>query len=449
MADPDNSAMTDARLVAWVRQAAPYIHAFRGRAFVIAFGGEVLTTGVAQALIHDFALLDSMGIQLVLVHGARPQIDAEMQGRGLEPRFHHGLRVTDAAALECVKRAMGVTRIEIEALLSQGLPNTPLAGAFLRVTGGNFISAKPVGVVDGVDFQFTGAVRKVEADEIRADLSQENVVLITPIAASPSGEIFNLAWEEVAESVAVAIKADKLIFLCDSAGLVDKKGQQIDALTVEEGEQLIVKKIKQSPEVTRVLQGAMRACRNGIGRVHFLDRALDGAMLMELFTRDGVGTVMTSAPLARLRVATPDDVGAVLALIAPLEADGTLVKRERERLEMEIERFSLLDHDGVVVGCAALYPLTRVRGEPAAAELACLAVMPEYRRAGYGDQLRRHLEARAKTLNIKRLCVLTTRTAHWFLERGFVETGLEALPKSRRELYNYQRRSKVLIKSLA
>lgn len=444
----EQSDLSDARLVAWVRQAAPYIHAFRGRAFVIAFGGEILTEGVAQALIHDIALLDSMGIQLVLVHGARPQIDAEMAGRGLAPRFHNGLRVTDAETLECVKRAMGVTRIEIEALLSQGLPNTPLAGAFLRVTGGNFVSAKPVGVVDGVDFQFTGAVRKVEAEEIRADLDQENVVLITPIAASPSGEIFNLAWEEVAEAVAVAIKADKLIFLCDSPGLTDRKGGQIDALTVEEAGKLIDKKVRQSPEVARVLPGAMRACRHGVGRVHFLDRSQDGAMLMELFTRDGVGTVMTRAPLAHLREATSDDVGAVLALIGPLEADGTLVKRGRERIEMEIDRFSLLDHDGVIVGCAALYPLTRVRGEPASAELACLAVMPEYRRAGYGDQLRRQIEARAKAMKISRLCVLTTRTAHWFVERGYTEVGPEALPKSRRELYNYQRRSKVLIKAL-
>lgn len=444
----ENAALTDARLVAWVRQAAPYIHAFRGRAFVIAFGGEVLESGVAQALIHDIALLDSMGIQLVLVHGARPQIDTEMKSRGLEPRFHNGLRVTDATTLECVKRAMGVTRIDIEALLSQGLPNTPLAGAFLRVTGGNFISAKPVGVVDGVDFQFTGAVRKVEAEEIRADLSQENVVLITPIAASPSGEIFNLAWEEVAEAVATSIKADKLIFLCDSGGLVDKKGQHIDALTVEEAEQLANKKVRQSPEVERVLEDAIKACRNGVSRVHFLDRAQDGAMLMELFTRDGVGTVMSSAPLARLRDATHDDIGAVLNLIAPLEADGTLVKRGRERIEREIGRFSLLDHDGSLVGCAAFYPLPKTRGEQAAAELACLAVMPEYRSSGYGDQLRRHIEARARKAGIKRLFVLTTRTAHWFVERGFVEVGLDALPPARRELYNYQRRSKVLVKSL-
>ena len=186
---------SNARLVAWVRQAAPYIHAFRGKTFVIAFGGEVLESDRAQAIIHDIALLDSMGIHLVLVHGARPQIDAEMRARQLKPIFHKGLRVTDADALECVKRAMGVTRIDVEALLSQGLPNTPMAGAFLRVTGGNFITARPVGVVDGIDFQYTGAVRKIIAEEIQADLAQENVVLITPIGASPSGEIFNLAWE--------------------------------------------------------------------------------------------------------------------------------------------------------------------------------------------------------------------------------------------------------------
>jgi amino-acid N-acetyltransferase len=435
---------TDTRLVAWVRQAAPYIHAFRGKTFVIAFGGEVLESGAAQALIHDIALLDSMGIHLVLVHGARPQIDTEMQARKLKPRFHNGLRVTDADTLECVKRAMGVTRIEIEALLSQGLPNTPMAGGFLRVTGGNFITAKPVGVVDGVDFQFTGAVRKIIADEIRADLDQENVVLITPIGASPTGEIFNLAWEEVAEAVAVAIQADKLIFLCDAPGLVDKKGELIDALTAADVEQLLGKKTAQSGEVARVLPGALRACRAGVGRVHFLDRRSDGAMLMEFFTREGIGTVLTSAPLALLRDAGHDDVGAILALIAPLEADGTLVRRGRERLEMEITRFSVIEHDGVIVGCAALYPFS---GEKAA-ELACLAVMPGYRQAGYGDQLRRYVEARAKKLKLKKLFVLTTRTAHWFVERGFVEATVEALPAAKRELYNFQRRSKVLVKTL-
>ena len=439
---------SNARLVAWVRQAAPYIHAFRGKTFVIAFGGEVFEgddgQARAQAIIHDIALLDSMGIHLVLVHGARPQIDAEMHARNLKPRFHNGLRVTDAAALECVKRAMGVTRIEVEAMLSQGLPNTPMAGAFLRVTGGNFITARPVGVVDGIDFQYTGAVRKIIAEEIQADLAQENVVLITPIGASPSGEIFNLAWEEVAEAVAVAVKADKLIYLCDAPGLVDKKGKLVDAATADEADGLLKSKVPQSAEAARALPGAVRACRNGVGRVHFLDRTADGAMLMEFFTRDGIGTVITQAPLARLRDATHEDVGAVLNLIAPLEADGTLVRRGRERLEMEINRFSLVEHDGVVVGCAALYPFV----DEKAAELACLAVMPEFRRAGYGEQLLQHIEARAKKQKLKRLFVLTTRTAHWFIERDFNDVSVEALPAPRRELYNLQRRSKVLMKTI-
>ena len=435
---------TDKRLVAWVRQAAPYIHAFRGKTFVIAFGGEVIESDIAQALIHDIALLDSMGIRLVLVHGARPQIDAEMASRGLTPRFHKGLRVTDAETLECVKRALGVTRIEVEAMLSQGLPNTPLAGGFLRVASGNFVSAKPVGIVGGVDYQYTGAVRHVIAEEIRADLAQENVVLISPIGASPSGEIFNLAWEEVAEAVAVAVKADKLVFLCDAPGLVDKKGVLIDALTADEAENLAKTKAKQAPEVMRVLPGSLRACRGGVGRVHFLSRSRDGAMLMEFFTRDGIGTVMTHAPLASVREAAIGDVGSILALIAPLEADGTLVKRSRERIETEVTHFSVLEHDGVIVGCAALYPFSSEK----AAELACLAVMPDYREVGYGDLLRMRIEARAKKLKLKRLFVLTTRTAHWFTERGFVEEGIDSLPKSRRELYNFQRKSKVLVKAL-
>ncbi|TRZ70407.1 MAG: amino-acid N-acetyltransferase [Rhodocyclaceae bacterium] len=443
-----DNTLTDSALVAWVRQAAPYIHAFRGRTFVIAFGGEVLEGSVAQALAQDFNLLASLGIRLVLVHGARPQIDAEMQRRGLKPQFHKGLRVTDSEALECVKSAMGVARIDLEALLSQGMPNTPMAGAWMRVTGGNFITAKPVGVVDGVDYQYSGAIRKIIADEIKADLDQQNVVLITPLGVSPTGEIFNLAWEEVAEAVAVALQADKLIYLCAAPGVVDKRGSLHDAITADEADRLLARRVKQAPELARVLPGAVRACRAGVGRVHFLDRLADGAMLMEFFTRQGVGTIMTNAPLVRLREALVDDVGALLALIAPFEADGTLVKRGRERLEMEIGRFTLLDHDGVIIGCAALYPFAGAKGREKAGELACLVVMPEYRRCGFGDQLLGHIEVRARKLKLRRLFVLTTRTAHWFIERGFAEADVRDLPDAKRELYNYQRRSKVLAKDI-
>ncbi len=439
MASPDLMR----QFVAWFRQAAPYIHAFRGRTFVIAFGGELAGGEGAQALAHDCNLLAALGIRLVLVHGMRPQIEAELARRGLKARYHRGLRVTDAAALECVKSAAGALRLEIEALLSQGLPNTPMAGAHMRVTGGNFITAKPVGVVEGVDYQYTGAVRKIIAEEIQADLDQQNVVLISSVGVSPTGEIFNLAMEEVAAAVAVALRADKLIFLVSAPGVPDKRGGLIEALTAEEAEKLAAKRALPE-DLARSLPCAVRATRAGVGRAHFVGQGADGAMLLELFTHGGVGTVVTRDPLACLREAAIDDVGSIVGLIAPLEVDGTLVRRGRELLEMEVGRFSVLEHDGVVLGCAALYPFSKDK----AAELACLAVNPEYRRAGYGERLLHYMEGRAKKAGLKRLFVLTTRTAHWFIERGFVEAGVEALPREKRELYNWQRRSKVLVKTL-
>lgn len=432
------------RFVEWVRAAAPYVHAFGGRTFVIGFGGEVAAGERALALAQDCNLLAALGIRLVLVHGTRPQIDAEMARRGLSSRFHHGLRITDAAALECVKAAVGVTRLEVEALLSQGLPNTPMAGAYMRITGGNFVTAKPVGVLDGVDHQFTGAVRKVIAEEIAADLDQENVVLISPLGTSPSGEIFNLSMEEVATHTAVALKAEKLVFLCDAPGVTDERGELVQYLTADEAEPLLRRPERLTEDLGLYLPRCIHAVRNGVNRAHLIDHDIDGGLLLEFFTHAGVGTVIARNALARVRDAGIDDVGAVLALIAPLEADGTLVRRGRELLEMEIGRFSLIDHDGVVIGCAALYPFP----EENSAELACLAVNPEYRRSGHGEGLLSHIEARARRAGLQRLFVLTTRTAQWFLERGFKDEGVDALPQQKRGLYNLQRRSKVLVKPL-
>ena len=433
------------RFVAWVRAAAPYIHAFRGKTFVVGFGGEVAAGKLAQSLAYDCNLLAALGVRLVLVHGARPQIDAEMMRRGLEPHFHKRLRVTDPAAMECVKIAMAVTRFELEALLSQGLPNTPMAGGYMRVTGGNFITARPVGVVDGVDYQYTGAVRKIIAEEINADLDQQNVVLITPLGISPAGEIFNMCMEEVAEAVAVAVKAEKLIYLCDSPGLLNDFGNLIGSVTADEAERRIAEEGNGlTDDLGLYLPCAIRAVRNGVARCHLLDHNKDGALLLEFFTPAGVGTVVSRDPLFRLREATADDVGPLVALISPLEANGTLVRRGRELLESEIDRFSVVEYDGMLVGCAALYKFS---GDNAA-ELACMAVTPEHRRVGLGEQLLRRIEQRARYDGLDRLFVLTTRTAHWFRERGFEETGLEALPTQKRELYNFQRRSKVFVKPL-
>ncbi|MEN9426092.1 MAG: N-acetylglutamate synthase, partial [Pseudomonadota bacterium] len=304
------------RFVAWVRAAAPFIHAFRGKTFVLGFGGEVAAGQLAQKLAYDCNLLAALGVRLVLVHGARPQIEAELARRGLTPRYHNGLRVTDAAALECVKAAVAVTRIEMEALLSQGLPNTPMAGSFMRVTGGNFLTAKPVGVVDGIDHGFTGAVRKVIAEEIVADLDQQNVVLMSSLGVSPAGEIFNMSMEAVAEAVAIALQAEKLIYLCDAPGLLDARGGLIEAITADDAEAMLKAGEGLTEDLDLYLPCAIRAVRKGVGRAHLIDRDKDGGLLLEFFTPQGVGTVLTRDPLFRLREATVEDIGALASVIA-------------------------------------------------------------------------------------------------------------------------------------
>ncbi len=430
--------------VQWVRGAAPYIHAFGGKTFVIAFGGEVVAGEMAQSLAYDCNLLAALDVRLVLVHGARPQIDAELKRRGMTPRFHKGTRVTDADTLACVKSAMGVTRIELEALLSQGMPNTPMAGSYMRVTGGNFITARPVGVVDGVDLYYTGTVRKIMAQEIRADLAQENVVLISPLGVTPAGEVYDLTLEEVATCVAESLQAEKLVFLCDAPGLLDEDGDLISSVTADEAEEMMNAGKGMTEDLDLFLPYAIRAVRNGVKRVHLIDRDKDGGLLLEFFTHQGEGTVVSRSQIYRVRDATHDDIGALASLLAPLEADGTLIRRGRETLEREIERFTVVDYDGVLVGCAAYYPYPN----ETCAELACLAVTPEYRRSGLGEELLNRIEVRAKNAGLRKLFVLTTRTSHWFLERGFLEAVPDNLPLEKRAHYNTARKSKVFIKNI-
>ena len=438
------TASAPAEFVRWFRSAAPYIHAFGGRTFVIAFGGEVVADGKFVALSHDLNLLASLGVRLVLAHGARPQIESRLQQLEHRTSLVRGLRVTDEVALSCAKEASGRIRVEIEALLSMGLPNSPMAGSDIRVATGNFVTAKPIGIVDGVDLVHTGEVRKIDAVGINDRLDHNELVLLSPLGYSPTGEIFNLALEDVAASAAVALGAEKLIFLMDSAGVMTGKRAELKReLTCSEAERLLVRSANLSDDVKLYLPRAVAACRSGVKRAHLLSRHADGALLLELFTHRGVGTMVTQDPLEKLRPARIEDIGGILRLIEPLEADGTLVKRGRDLLEMEIDRFYVLEHDGVIIGSAALYQY-----DGGMAELAGLVVHPDHRRAGAGERLLEAVEALARKRKVKRLFVLTTRTGHWFIERGFESAPVSELPRRKQDLYNYQRSSQVFIKRL-
>lgn len=432
------------QFVQWLRSVAPYIHAFGGKTFVVAFPGELVAAGALPVLAQDLSLLVGLGIRVVLVHGSRPQVAEQLALRNVEGRFHNGVRITDIAAMECAKEAAGELRLDIEAAFSQGLPNTPMSNAHISIVSGNFVTARPLGVIDGMDHELTGVTRKVAADKIAPILqTEDNIVLLSPLGFSPTGELFNLTMEDVAVSAAVALHADKLVFLTETPMMKDAAGYEIRELSSHQAEAVLQAGFLQS-DVSYYLQHAIKACNAGVDRAHIVPYEMDGSALLELFTHDGVGTMISHENLESLRPATIEDVGGIIKLIEPLEADGTLVKRPRELIEREIEQFSVIEHDGVIFGCAALYPFP----DSKMAEMACLTINPEAQAQGDGERILKHMENRAKAAGMTKLFVLTTRTSHWFKKRGFVPATVDDLPKDRAHMYNWQRRSQILIKTL-
>jgi amino-acid N-acetyltransferase len=440
--------MTSADFVAVLRGCAPYVHAHNGRVFVIAFGGEAAERADFDQLIYDIALLQSLGAKLVLVHGVRPQIDQRLRAQDLEPRFHNGLRITDRAALDCVKAAAGSLRMDIEARLSTSLASTPMGGARIRVASGNWITARPVGVRDGIDHLFTGEVRRVDVDSIRQVLDQERIALLSPVGYSPTGEIFNVRAEEVATATATALGADKLVFVTPSSPdqwrAADSTGDA-GQLSTAEAEALLATNDALG-DIDRVyVRAALAATRGGVKRVHLVGQDADGALLRELYTRDGIGLMIyADADYEATRDATIEDVGGVLALIEPLEQQGILVPRSREQLELDIQHFNVIVRDGMAIACCALFPFPK----NAMGELACVAVHPDYQRAGRAGALLKRVETEARALGLKQLFSLTTHTPHWFIEHGFRKASIDELPMQKQRLYNYQRNSLVLIKDL-
>lgn len=431
------------RHLAWFRHASPYIAAHRGRTFVLAFGGEAIDEDGFADLVHDIALLARLGIRLVLVHGSRPQIDRRLSAVGAEPHYHAGLRITGSETLPLVCEATGHARFRIESMLSTGLPGTPMAGAGLRVVGGNYVTARPWGVHDGVDFQHTGVVRRVDARGIGRALDDGSIVLLSTLGYSPTGEIFNLHAEDIATETAVALGADKLLFLMERGGVDSEENGVLNQLAPADADRWLAEHPQADTETRRHLHSAVTAVRRGVRRVHLIART-DGALLAELYTRDGTGTMITAETYEGMRAGRTDDVPGILDLIVPHEQDGTLVRRSREQLELEADRFVVLERDGTIIGCGALYP----QPDGISAEVACVAIHPDYRGDGRGEQLLERLEHDARERGLQRLFLLSTRTMHWFRERGYEPVEVDALPDERRDLYNWQRNSKVFVKPL-
>lgn len=434
-------------LVEGFRHSVPYINTHRGKTFVIMLGGEAIEHENFSSIVNDIGLLHSLGIRLVVVYGARPQIDANLAAHHHEPLYHKNIRVTDAKTLELVKQAAGTLQLDITARLSMSLNNTPLQGAHINVVSGNFIIAQPLGVDDGVDYCHSGRIRRIDEDAIHRQLDSGAIVLMGPVAVSVTGESFNLTSEEIATQLAIKLKAEKMIGFCSSQGVTNDDGDIVSELFPNEAQARVEaqeEKGDYNSGTVRFLRGAVKACRSGVRRCHLISYQEEGALLQELFSRDGIGTQIVMESAEQIRRATINDIGGILELIRPLEQQGILVRRSREQLEMEIDKFTIIQRDNTTIACAALYPFP----EEKIGEMACVAVHPDYRSSSRGEVLLERIAAQAKQSGLSKLFVLTTRSIHWFQERGFTPVDIDLLPESKKQLYNYQRKSKVLMADL-
>ncbi|HGX9307097.1 TPA: amino-acid N-acetyltransferase [Escherichia coli] len=434
-------------LVEGFRHSVPYINTHRGKTFVIMLGGEAIEHENFSSIVNDIGLLHSLGIRLVVVYGARPQIDANLAAHHHEPLYHKNIRVTDAKTLELVKQAAGTLQLDITARLSMSLNNTPLQGAHINVVSGNFIIAQPLGVDDGVDYCHSGRIRRIDEDAIHRQLDSGAIVLMGPVAVSVTGESFNLTSEEIATQLAIKLKAEKMIGFCSSQGVTNDDGDIVSELFPNEAQARVEaqeEKGDYNSGTVRFLRGAVKACRSGVRRCHLISYQEDGALLQELFSRDGIGTQIVMESAEQIRRATINDIGGILELIRPLEQQGILVRRSREQLKMEIDKFTIIQRDNTTIACAALYPFP----EEKIGEMACVAVHPDYRSSSRGEVLLERIAAQAKQSGLSKLFVLTTRSIHWFQERGFTPVDIDLLPESKKQLYNYQRKSKVLMADL-
>ncbi|SFU35193.1 amino-acid N-acetyltransferase [Xenorhabdus koppenhoeferi] len=434
-------------LVEIVRQSVPYINAHRGKTFVIMLGGEAIAHENFSNIVNDIGLLHNLGIRLIVVYGARPQIEQNIAEHNCLSVYHKHTRVTDTKTLDLVKQVAGLLQLDITARLSMSLSNTPLQGAHIKVVSGNFIIAQPLGIEDGIDYYHSGKIRRIDEEAINQQLDNNAIVLIGPVAVSVTGESFNLTSEEIATQLAIKLKTEKLIGFCSSQGVLDAENNTLSELFPNEGESRLHELEKAGEHYSgtvRFLRGAIKACRRGVRRSHLISYQENGSLVQELFSRKGIGTQIVMERSEQIRRANINDIGGILELIRPLEQHGILVRRSREQLEMEIDKFTLIEHDNVTIACAALYSYP----DEKIGEMACVAVHSDYRNSSRGEILLNAISAQAKQIGLEKLFVLTTRSIHWFQEKGFEPAEIEMLPVGKQALYNYQRRSKILMLDL-
>lgn len=461
--------VTAMRTVQQLRTSAPYVDLHRDSNMVVHLCSEVLDDDITfQGIMDDLATLHVLGVKLVILVSVRLQVDRRLQMNqesiGIRVR---GLRVTGLEELAAVQVECGLARSRVEAALSRALRSGGASHGRstigVDVIGGNgFVSGRPVGVVDGVDTGFTGAARLVDAAKISRHLDAGEIVLLSALAYSPWGDTFNVRTEEIAARAAPALFASKLIFVTAGYEFAWKdvdvssasSSRRVASLRLDDARKLLERREELfqgepsdvAAQLLDLTHWCVTALEQGVTRAHLI-APTDGALLRELYTRDGAGTLISRDIYDGIRSATSSDIDSLISLITPLEIDGTLVARSRPKLLEEVKRgcFYVLARDDLPIACASL---KRLDAAGVRAELGCLVVAQKYRRQSKGDALLSYLERVAIAAGVQKLFALSTKTMHWFIERGFDQVSLEALPQARQAIYDKSRRPKIYCKTL-
>ena len=409
----------------WFRHTAPYINSHRGTTVVVGLRQGATADKNFINVVHDLALMHSLGVRLVVVHEQR-SFDSEALT----------LTNVDKAVAEALEE-----RTYIERMFSMGLPNSPLHNARLRVISGNFITARPVGVINGVDQVGRGLVRHVDVAGITHALDGSAICLISTLGHSPAGEVFNLSALDVMGAVSRSLGADKLIVMSDFDGINSVDGTMQRQMTVDAARQILETSDQDQKEA---LMLACDACDSGVPRSHLISYALDGGLLKELYTHDGIGTLISPDEYEQIKTAEGHDLSGILELIRPLQQAGVLAERSNEEVERTLDKFTVITKDSRVIACAALLD----NASDKIAEIASVATHPDYRDSGHGERLVAALVDAARQSELERVYVRTTQTGHWFQELGFTMSLLDELPESEKEKANVDRNSNILVRAL-